>query len=163
MGILSENQDKEPMHYGEVFGIWTYIFTAKNTAALYQTFINHIGDKKLRELLKVSIQHIKDEIKLLEDVLYMNEVELPPAPPERLQTIMEKIPARMNDPEMNAVILKDISAGLIACSVMIGQSIREDIANLFAQLHRDKAQFGAQYLLLSKDKGWLVPPPLHNH
>jgi len=50
---------------------------------------------------------------------------------------------------------------LVSCSQMIGQSIREDIAMMFGQLHTQKATLGGKVLRLNKEKGWLVPPPLH--
>ena len=51
--------------------------------------------------------------------------------------------------------------GLVACSAIMGQSIREDIAMMFGQFHMNKAMFGGKMLKLNKEKGWLVPPPLH--
>lgn len=43
----------------------------------------------------------------------------------------------------------------------MGQSLREDIGTMFGQFHMSKAQFGARLLRMQKEKGWLVPPPLH--
>lgn len=63
------------------------------------------------------------------------------------------------DPEIAAALSKEIAGGLVACSTMIGQSIREDIAMMFGQFHTQKAALGAKVLKLNKEKGWLVPPP----
>lgn len=52
MGILSGNPQNEPMHYGEVFGIWSYLSTTKGLLVGYQTFINHTGDKDLKNFLE---------------------------------------------------------------------------------------------------------------
>lgn len=43
----------------------------------------------------------------------------------------------------------------------MGQCTREDIGMMFGQFHMSKAQFGVRLLRLQKEKGWLVPPPLH--
>ena len=56
-----------------------------------------------------------------------------------------------------------LAAGLVACSTIMGQCLREDIAMMFGQFHVQKAAFGAKMLRLNKEKGWLVPPPLHHH
>lgn len=56
MGILSGNPVNEPMHYGEVFGIWAFITAAKSMVAGYQTQLNHSGDEDLRKLIEESIQ-----------------------------------------------------------------------------------------------------------
>lgn len=49
MGILSGNPKNEPMHYGEVFGTWSFLLTAKGMVAGYQTHLNHAGDEDLQK------------------------------------------------------------------------------------------------------------------
>lgn len=163
MGILSGNPQNEPMHYGEVFTVWTYLSSAKALVAGYQTFINHTGDGDLRNFLQDCIQTKKQEITQVENLLKANGVGLPPSPPERPIANLESIPAgaRFMDQEVATSVSRDIAAGLVACSQIIGQSIREDIAAMFAQFHASKAQFGLRLLRIMKEKGWLVPPPLH--
>lgn len=75
----------------------------------------------------------------------------------------QEIPAgaRAMDPEIAAKLSADVAGGLVSYSTMIGQAIREDIAMMFGKFHTEKAAFGAKVLRLNKEKGWLVPPPLH--
>ncbi|SFF57108.1 Protein of unknown function [Halobacillus alkaliphilus] len=163
MGILSGSQQKEPLHYGEVFSLWSYLTAVKGTSATYQTLYNHAGDKELKRLLEELVQGIKQESRDIEDILKANGIVLPPTPPERSVADLEDIPvgARMNDPEISAAISLNIAQGLVACSQAIGQSTREDVAMLFGQLHMNKAQAGAKALRLNKEKGWLILPPMH--
>ncbi|MNY68401.1 hypothetical protein D3C86_2061570 [compost metagenome] len=58
------------------------------------------------------------------------------------------------------MIAADTSMGLVACSQIMGMSIREDIGTLFAKYHATKAALGLKILRMSKEKGWLIPPPL---
>ena len=163
MGILSGYPKDEPLHYGEVFSIWTNVATNNGLIAAYQTFINHTGDKDLAKILDESIECMKDENKQLEIVLKINGIGLPPAPPERPQVRLEDIPvgARFNDPEISAALSMNSSAGLVASSKAMAICIREDIALMFGQFQLKKVQIGAKLLRLNKDKGWLIPPPLH--
>lgn len=163
MGILSGNPKDEPMHYGEVFGTWSFLTITKGLIACHQTMLNHTGDKDLHKLLVEVIDQGKQEHDQLESLLKENNVGLPPSPPERPKANLEDIPvgARLQDPEISASVSIDINAGLVACSQMMGQCIREDIAQMFAQFHTNKAALGADFLRLNKEKGWLVPPPLH--
>jgi hypothetical protein len=163
MGILSGNPQSEPMHYGEVFGAWNYLFTTKGKIAGYRTLINHTGDGDLKKLLEDNVESCIDEAEQVENLLKENGVGLPPTPPDRPAADLESIPvgARFTDPEISAAVSADIAIGLVACSQIIGQCIREDIATLFAQFHMNKAQLGAKFLRLNKEKGWLIPPPLH--
>lgn len=163
MGILSSNSKDEPLHYGEVFSIWSNLAANYGMIAGYQTFYNHAGDKDLKKILEDFIQCAKEENKQLEEVLKTNGIALPPAPPERPEARLEDIPAgaKFNDPEISAALSLDAAAGLVACSQAMGMSIREDIGLMYGQFHTNKAQLGAKLLRLNKNKGWLVPPPLH--
>ncbi|MDQ0214001.1 hypothetical protein J2S13_000396 [Oikeobacillus pervagus] len=163
MGILSGNPKDEPMHYGEVFSTWSFLMTAKGLIAGCQTHLNHTGDEDLRKLLEEAIQGGQQEIKQIETLLKENGVGLPPTPPDRPEACLEDIPtgARFQDPEIAESLSMNIAAGLVACSQIMGQSIREDIAMMFGQFHVQKATLGAKVLRLNKEKGWLIPPPLH--
>ncbi|WP_117169500.1 DUF3231 family protein [Paraliobacillus sediminis] len=162
MGVLSGNPKKQPLHYGEVFSLWSFLAAAKGNYAAYQTFINHTGDKELKNLLEDLNRGMKQEMESVEEILKINGIALPPSPPERSLADIEDIPsgAKFSDQEISAVVSANISAGLIACSTIIGQSLREDIAMLFGQFHMNKAQAGAKALRLNKDKGWIILPPM---
>ncbi|MCP3027818.1 DUF3231 family protein [Halobacillus sp. A5] len=163
MGILSGNPKKQPLHYGEVFGMWSYLVTAKGNYAAFQTYINHTGDKELKQFLEELTQGIKQEVEGIEEVLKTNGIALPPTPPERSLADLEEIPvgAKFSDPEVSAMVSTSIAAGLTACSKIISECTREDIAMLFGQYHMNKAQAAAKALRLNKEKGWIIPPPLH--
>jgi len=165
MGILSGNPQDEPMHYGEVFGTWTNLITNNGLIAAYQAYFNHAGDEHLKKLIQEAIEGMKAENQKLEELLKANGVALPPAPPDRPVAKLEDIPvgARFTDPEISAALSMNCATGLVACCQVMGQCIREDIAMMYGQFQMDKAQLGAKLLKLNKDKGWLVPPPLHVH
>ncbi|GAB2559124.1 DUF3231 family protein [Gracilibacillus alcaliphilus] len=165
MGILSGNSKEQPMHYGEVFGTWSFLLTTKGAIAGYQTYLNHAGDEDLQKLLEEAIQGGQQEVTQIEALLKENGVGLPPTPPDRPAARLEDIPAgaRFSDAEVAAMLSENIAAGLVACSTIMGQSIREDIAMMFGQLHVQKATLGGKVLRLNKEKGWLIPPPLHHY
>ena len=163
MGILLGIQKDEPLHYGEVFTIWSHVMANNGMIAGFQTFLNHAGDDDLKKILDDLVQLVKEENKQLEKLLKVNGIGLPPAPPERANARMEDIPpgARFLDPEISAAVSLDVAAGLVTCSQAMGLSTREDIAMMYGQFHLAKAQIGARLLRLNKAKGWLIPPPLH--
>lgn len=154
---------KEPLHYGEVFTIWTSLAANNGLIAGYQTFFNHTGDKDLSKIIEECIQMMKEANKQLEKLLKVNGIALPPAPPERPNARIEAIPAgaRFNDPEISAALSMDTAQGLVACSQAMGTCTREDVALMYGQFHLAKSQIGAKLLRLNKEKGWLVLPPLH--
>lgn len=165
MGILSGNPQDEPLHYGEVFGLWSSLSVAKGALDSYQVFINHTGDKELKAFLKQVIESsIKPSIKDIEEVLLNNDIAIPPTPAERPEADLEQIPvgARFQDAQIAYLVAADIAACVVASSQGMCQSIREDVGLLFGQIGAKKVKDGASLLQIMKDKGWLVPPPLHH-
>ena len=163
MGILNGNPQKEPMHYGEVFAVWSHLMGAQAMVPGFQALKNHTGDHDLRDLIDEMIANARSEVKQMQELLKHNGIALPPAPPEKPECQIENIPpgARFTDQEVSGLITADIAAGLTACAQAIAQCIREDIGLMFGQFQMKKAQFGAALLKINKEKGWLVPPPLH--
>ncbi|AOZ93773.1 DUF3231 family protein [Paenibacillus crassostreae] len=162
MGILNGNPKDEPLHYGEIFSIWSASTAAKGAISCYQAYVYHAGDKDLKEILKDLMDQAKQEIKELDKLLTDNGIASAPIMPDRPQVKLEDIPvgARFADPEIAAKIAADTSIGLVACSQAMGQCIRVDVGALFAKYHLTKAALGARILQMNKEKGWLIPPPL---
>ncbi|ARU62086.1 hypothetical protein CBW65_14515 [Tumebacillus avium] len=163
MGILSGNPQHEPLHYGEVYSLWTFVSGNQSKIACYQAYLNHAGDGDLRNLIADKINECKDEVAQVGEVLKLNGVALPPAPAEKPAADLESIPpgARFTDPEIAMALSVDTGAGLVMCSKIMAQSIREDIGAMFGKFHVKAAAYGLHLLRMQKEKGWLVPPPLH--
>lgn len=163
VGILDGNPKKEPLHYGEVFHLWQASMMAKGLVSCYQTYLNHIGDKDLTDIVRDLADQARQEEQECDKLLVAQEIVPPPGLPEKPKARLEDIPvgARFSDMEITSAISADMAAGLAACSAGIGMSIREDVAALFAKHHAAKAALGLRILRLNKNKGWLVPPPLH--
>jgi hypothetical protein len=163
MGILDGNPKNEPMHYGEIHGVWHFCFNSKGVFSGYQVFKNHAGDDDLKDILDAAIKGAKMEIKELETLLTENGIAPPPISPDRPEAKLEDIPigARFTDQEIAATVAHHTAIALVACSQIMGVSIREDVGALFAKYHTEKAALGLRILRLSKEKAWLIPPPLH--
>lgn len=162
MGILSGNPKDEPLHYGEVYDVWQFSMIAKGRVSVYRSFQFHAGDSELKKILGDLIEQAKLEASECDSLLTHNGIVPSPTLPERPEAKFEDIPvgARFTDQEIAPMIAADISVGLVACSQIMGKTIREDVGVLFAKYHATKAAFGLRILRLSKDKGWLIPPPL---
>lgn len=162
MGILDGNPKEEPMHFGEIFNVWSFSTKAKLFLATCQSFVNHAGDKDLKQLVRDIIEQTKQEIRQCDDLLTANGIAPSPMLPEKPSANLEDIPAgaRFADPEIAAVISGNTAMGLTECSMIMGTAIREDISAMFGKFHADKTALSARLLKLNKAKGWLVPPPL---
>ncbi|MDF2722128.1 MAG: rane protein [Paenibacillus sp.] len=162
MGILSGNSKKEPLHYGEAYDVWQFSMAAKGCASTYRALSYHAGDKELKGIIRDMINQAELEFAECDEILVHNGLVPFPGLPQRPEARLEDIPigARFTDMEIAAMLSASSAAGLVTCSQIMGKSIREDIGALFAKYHDTKAVIGLKALRLSKEKGWLVPPPL---
>ncbi|WP_373233300.1 DUF3231 family protein [Cohnella sp.] len=162
MGILSGNPKDEPMHYGEISSVWGSSTMAKGAVSCYQVYLNHAGDRDLKELISDYIGQATKEIEEFDRLLNDNGISPAPTMAEKPRVKLEDIPegARFMDQEIAAAISVDISGGLVACSAAMAMCIREDIAALYAKYHTEKVILAGRILRLLKEKGWLIPPPL---
>ena len=163
MGVLSGNTKEEPLHCGEIFDLWAASVKAKGCISVYRAYEYHAGDKDLIKLLGDIIDQVQVEAKECDQILVQNGIAPAPYLPERPAAKLEDIPigARFTDQEITALLGADMAASLAACSQVMGKSIREDVGALFARFHLSMTALGLKALRLSKEKGWLVPPPLH--
>lgn len=164
MGIMNGNPKDEPMHYGEVIGTWAFVGVNNGLVSGYEAFVNHAEDAELIKLLEEAIKIMTTENKALEQLLKDNGIAPPPTLPGRPKANAEDIPvgARFSDPEISAAVSLNVGQGLVSCSQVMGQCLREDIAMMFGKYIAERATFGLKLLRLNKEKGWIIPPPLHN-
>ncbi|WP_163970870.1 DUF3231 family protein [Oceanobacillus halotolerans] len=164
MGILDGKQQEEPFHSGEVFHLWSYLHGTKASLVTLQVLTNHTGDYDLKTFLEdVYESCFTQEEQQVEALLKETGIRLPPAPPDRPNVEVQDIPAgaRFQDPEIALLTQKELSNGRMICSYIMGIALREDIATMFDEFHTQKAEYEAKLLQISKEKGWIVSPPIN--
>lgn len=161
-GILGGNPKEEPMHYGEIFSVWQASTVAKGALSAYRAYSYHAGDHELKKILAALIDQAELEISECDELLSHQGIASAPAMPQRPEAKLEDIPvgARFTDPEIAAMLAANTAASLVACSQVMGMSIREDIGALFGKYHVTMAAIGLKILRLMKKNSWLIPPPL---
>lgn len=161
---MGEKPQDKPLHSGEVYHLWSYLYNTKGFLVTMQVLINHTGDNDLKILLEDILESgFTQEEQQVEAVLKETGIRLPPAPPDRPNVEVQDIPAgaRFNDPEIAGLVQKELMTGKIVCSYIMGTSIREDIRSLFGEFHTQKEEYEGKFLKLTKEKGWIVSPPIN--
>ncbi|WP_043933763.1 DUF3231 family protein [Bacillus sp. EB01] len=164
MGIMSGNPQDEPLHAGEVFHLWSHLLGTKAYLVALQVFSNHSGDHDLKVFIEDLMENcVKQEEQQVEAVLKENGIRLPPAPPDRPNVSAEDIPAgaRFNDPEIAALLSRDIGGSNVLASYIMSLAIREDIRSMFGDFLTQKAEYADKLAEIMKQKGWLILPPLN--
>jgi hypothetical protein len=162
MGILGGNQKDEPLHYGEIYGLWQFSSTAKGCVSMNRAYLYHAGDNDLKKLIKDIINQAELEVSECDSILISNGIVPSPALPDRPETKLEDIPVgvKFSDQELASALWASNSAGLVLCSQLMSISTRVDVGALFGKYHATKAALGLKILKMNKEKGWLIPPPL---
>lgn len=154
---------QEPLHAGEIFHLWSFLYQTKAYIVTLQVLINHTEDEALKGLLEnLSESVFIQEEQQVEGLLKETGIRLPPSPPDRPHVNIEDIPAgaRFNDAEIPLLIQQQLISQRILCSYVTGVSHREDIRTLFQDFQADKAHFEQKLIQLTKEKGWLISPPI---
>lgn len=161
--MLKKQTQEEPLHSGEIYHLWTYLYDAKAVLVTTQVFINHTGDHDLKTFLEDLYEScLKQEEQQVEAIIKEAGIRLPPAPPDRPNVEVEDIPAgaRFHDAEISLLVQKELSAGRILCSYIIGICLHEDIRSMFSDFQAQKEEYEQNLLKITKEKGWLVTPPI---
>ncbi|MFD2046511.1 DUF3231 family protein [Ornithinibacillus salinisoli] len=164
MGVLGGKQEDEPLHAGEVFHLWSYLFHTKALLVTMQVFINHTGDHDLKTFLEDLLESgFTQEAQQIEALLKETGIRLPPAPPDRPNVEVQDIPAgaRFNEAEIALLVQKELVTGKITGSYIMGISNREDIREMIGDFHAQREENEVKLLQIMKEKGWLVSPPIN--
>jgi len=164
MGELNSKAQNEPLHAGEIFHLWSYLHATKEYLVTLQVLNNHTGDEDLKAFLDdVTENSFTHEEQQVESLLKETGIRLPPAPPDRPNVELQDIPAgaRFNDPEIASLVKQQLFMGRMLCSYVMGVSIREDITEMFNEFHTQKTDYENKLLKITKEKGWIVSPPLN--
>lgn len=164
MNIFNEKNEQEPLHAGEIFHLWSYLFYTKSYLVTLQVLINHTDDVELKALLEdLSENCFLEDEKQVETLLKETGIRLPPSPPDRPNVEVQDIPAgaRFQAAEIAFLVENDLIVNNMLSSYIIGIATREDIASMFEEFHGQKVESKLKLKKLMKEKGWHVPPPLN--
>ncbi|MGJ9456745.1 DUF3231 family protein [Oceanobacillus sp. CF4.6] len=164
MGVLNNKASEEPLHSGEVFNLWSYLYSTKGTLVTLQVLINHTGEQDLKVFLEDLLENsFTQEEQQVEALLKETGIRLPPAPPDRPNVEVQDIPAgaRFNDSEIAVLMQKELMTGRLLCSYIIGIAIREDLRTMFSEFSTQKEEYELKLLKVMKEKGWVVSPPIN--
>lgn len=155
--------EEEPLHSGEIYHLWNFLYDGKANIVTLQVLINHSGEQDLKIFLEDLLENcFEEESSQIEGFLKELGIRLPPAPPDRPHVELQDIPAgaRFNDAEIASIVKKELTYGRTLCSYIIGCSAQEFVRTLFEEFHSERASYEQKLLTISKEKGWITSPPI---
>lgn len=156
-----DNEEKSPLHVGEVMNCWTFLATIHEANIFLQIALNTTTDDELKEMLRDSMKGCEKHTKLMKDFLVNEGVPLPPLTEHKPNADSLNVPygVKMTDDEIaNGVSMKEVAAVMLCASGMT-QAARDDVSKMFLRIFLEKATFNTSLKNMMKKRGWLKVPP----
>ncbi|MFT8323446.1 MAG: DUF3231 family protein [Bacillus sp. (in: firmicutes)] len=158
-----DNEQKNPLHVGEVMSCWLYL-TIMNEASIYiQIGLNTTTDDDVKTILKDSLKQCDSQGQRFKEFMKTEGIHLPPTSQERPQSDPNGVPlgTKLTDDEiMNGLSIKTVAA-IVHSAAAASESIRNDVSVLFTQCMLEKMKFGATLKDLMRKRGWIKVPPYY--
>ncbi|MGP4080468.1 DUF3231 family protein [Pseudalkalibacillus sp. R45] len=160
---LVDNEPKNPLHVGEVMGIWTYL-TVINEAIRYEEIaLNTTTDNEVKNLLIDAKKLCESQSQKLSNFMEKEGIPLPLTQPKKPISDSNEVPlgTKLTDDEIaNGVSLKIVTAAT-ECAIANSQTIRTDVALIWTEFYTEMLTFGATTKTLLRKRGWLKVPPYY--
>lgn len=156
--------EKPPLNVGEVMNLWFYLTATEQTMRGEQVSFNIVEDEELRDKLEDVINNVHRPIFTeLTAFLQAEGVPLVEMTPDKPIGDFRHIPdgSKLSDAEVASLLSFNIVLGInYACRGMT-ESVRPDVAAMFARFQIKKLTFSIVLKDLLVKKGWLKVPPTY--
>lgn len=159
------NNEKPPLHVGEVMNLWFYLTGTEQTLRVDQLAYNTVEDHELRDKLRDIIENVHTPmIKDLTEFLREEGVPLPQSSPQKPIGDYKDLPegAKMTDDEVANLLAYNLVVGITAATRGLTESVRPDVALMFAKYQVMKISFSVTLKDLMQRRGWVKVPPYYN-
>jgi hypothetical protein len=156
--------EKSPLNVGEIMNLWLFLTGLEQTLRGDQVSYNIVQDPELKDKLKYIIdnQHWP-MIQEIADFLRNEGIPLPNSTAQKPIADYRNIPegARMTDEEIANLLSYNLLVGITSACRGIVESVRPDVAFMFAKYQAMKMAYGVSLKDLMIKRGWLRVPPYY--
>ncbi|MTH54745.1 DUF3231 family protein [Bacillus mangrovi] len=167
ISVMKENLDgepKPPLHVGEVMALWTLYTMYEEAKSFYGVFLNITTDLQLKHSVETAKKDTEKAVNLLKEFLKAEGVPLPNAgQQDKPDSNPSAVPpgVRFTDDEIANFIGVKTAAYISMMAAAIAQSIRTDVAAIFASHMMEVIKYDAALKSMMIKKGWLKVPPYY--
>lgn len=154
--------EKPPLNVGEAMNLWFYLLATEQSMRGEQVSYNTVHDDELRQKLKDLIKNVHEPMyRELSDFIASEGVPLPQGTPSKPLGDFRSIPegGRLSDEEVANLVVFNLVLGINYACRGITESVRADVAAMFARFLMKKVAFSITFKDLLARRGWLRTPP----
>lgn len=157
------DNEKHPLHVGEVSSFWMLLTMFEEGVALYQTSLNTTNDKELIHVLKNGEELSKTSIQLLSNFMKNEGIPLTKPPEPKPNSNPNSIPlgVKQTDEEIANLIGIKVAAEITLIGQALAMSVRNDAALILLKTFYELLKFGSSLKKMMKKRGWLKVPPYY--
>ncbi len=156
------NKEKPPLNVGEVMNLWFYLTATEQSMAGERVSFNTVQDAELKEKLKDALENVHKPIREeLTSFLKAEGVPLPAPSADKPLGDFRSVPegSKLTDSEVANLVSFNIVLGINYATRGLTESVRPDVATMFARFQLRKIAFSIPFRDLLARKGWLQEPP----
>jgi hypothetical protein len=153
---------KNPLNVGEVMNLWFYLTGTQQTLKGDQVSYNIVTDPELKKKLEDVIENIhRPMVNELTEFFRKENIPLPNNTPEKSIGDYQNVPegAKLSDEEIANFLAYNLVVGITAATRGLTESVRADVAMMFAKYQVMKVTFSLTLKDLMVDRGWIKTPP----
>ncbi len=153
--------EKRPLNTMEVSNMWLYTAMGETTLRIEQITINTVEDEELRKIMELALQTHSEVVNEVKDFLLKHSVPLPTPSPEKPMGDFKDIPdgAKLTDQEVANSLSFNLVSALTYGVRGLSESIRADVAYMFAKFLIKHLTLAVQLKQLMEKKGWIQYAP----
>lgn len=156
--------EKPPLNVGEVMNLWFYFTATEQTMRGEEVSFNIVEDPELKEKVKEAITDVHIPIyNELKQFLQAEGVPLPKTSPDKPVGDFRGLPegAKLADEEVASLLSFNIVLGITYATRGLTESVRPDVAAMFAKFQVKKLMYALSLKELLQRKGWMKEPPAY--
>lgn len=160
---LVDNEDKNPLHIGEVTHFWLLLTLIEEGLGLYQLALNTTKDEQLIHALVNGKQSSKEVSERLRAFFINEGVTLPPTSEAKPKSDPDSVPlgVKYTDEELANLVSAKIAAEITVIGQGLAVCVRNDACEMFFRIQVELFKYGSSFKKMMRDRGWLKIPPYY--
>lgn len=155
---LIPHNDKNQIHTGEAYVIWSHVLTRYDTLELAQYFMNQIHDEDLKNFVNQGINNlVQKQINTLENLADEYKIPLPSRPPKN--PYLKSSTDQIRDEEIFRIVFDGSQAAMDMHTKAIKICVNDKLRSTFRDFLNEELNTYEIMVNYGKSKGWIESPP----
>ncbi|KHD84178.1 DUF3231 family protein [Bacillus ginsengihumi] len=157
------DNEKNPLHVGEVSNLWILLTMLEDGISLYQTSLNTSKDGELLHTLEKGMQLSINSINKLKTFMQHEGIPLTKPAEPKPKSNPDSIPlgVKQTDDEIANLVSVKVAAEITLIGQALAMTIRNDVGLILLGTLIELLKFGTSLKSMMIKRGWIKVPPYY--